>query len=126
MLMMVMRTRFCNISTLFSKLFPEEEEYQKKLFMLKIGRFFRNKTLRLWLSASFDIVFSSLPVHFTSHQLPYCSYSYLMLDCNDISVKWGHLGHFDLESNFPTNPMGSSGPLWTRLYNNNYKNQNKN
>ena len=42
------------------------------------------------------------------------------------SVKWGHLGHFDLEPNFPTNPMGSSGPLWARLYNNNYKNQNKN
>ena len=45
------------------------------------------------------------------------------------SVKWGHLGHFDLEPNkhnFPTNPMGSSGTLWARLYNNNYKNQNKN
>ena len=42
------------------------------------------------------------------------------------SVKWGHLGHFDLEPNLPTNPMGSSGPLWARLYNNNYKNQNKN
>ena len=42
------------------------------------------------------------------------------------SVKWGHLGHFDLEPNFPTNPMGSSAPLWARLYNNNYKNQNKN
>ena len=30
------------------------------------------------------------------------------------SVKWGHMGNFDLESNkrnFPTNPMGSSGPL---------------
>ena len=27
------------------------------------------------------------------------------------SVKWGHLGNFDLETNFPTNPMGSSGPL---------------
>ena len=26
------------------------------------------------------------------------------------SVKWGHLGHFDLEPNFPTNLMGSSGP----------------
>ena len=41
------------------------------------------------------------------------------------SVKWGHLGHFDLEPNqhnFPTNPMGSSGTLWARLYNNNYKN----
>ena len=32
------------------------------------------------------------------------------------SVKWGHLGNFDLEPNFPTNPMGSSGPLWARLY----------
>ena len=42
------------------------------------------------------------------------------------SVKWGHLGHFDLEPNFLTNPTGSSGPLWARLYNNNYKNQNKN
>ena len=42
------------------------------------------------------------------------------------SVKWDHLGHFDLEPNFPTNPMGSPGPLWARLYNNNYKNQNKN
>ena len=45
------------------------------------------------------------------------------------SVKWGHLGHFDLEPNkhnFPTNPMGSSGTHWARLYNNNYKNQNKN
>ena len=40
-----------------------------------------------------------------------------------------HLGHFDLEPNkhnFPTNPMGSSGTHWARLYNNNYKNQNKN
>ena len=45
------------------------------------------------------------------------------------SVKWGHLGHFDLEPNkrnFPTNPMGSSATHWARLYNNNYKNQNKN
>ena len=45
------------------------------------------------------------------------------------SVKWGHLGHFDLEPNkhdFPTNPMGSSGTHWARIYNNNYKNQNKN
>ena len=45
------------------------------------------------------------------------------------SVKWGHLGRFDLEPNkhnFPTNPMGSSGALWARLYNNNYKIQNKN
>ena len=32
------------------------------------------------------------------------------------SVKWGHLENFDLEPNFPTNPMGSSGPLWARLY----------
>ena len=32
------------------------------------------------------------------------------------SVKWGHLCHFDLEPNFPTNPIGSSGPLWVRLY----------
>ena len=45
---------------------------------------------------------------------------------NHSSVKWGHLGHFDLKLNFPTNPMGSSGPLWARLYNNNYNNQNKN
>ena len=36
------------------------------------------------------------------------------------------MGNFDLEPNFPTNPMGSSGPLWARPYNNNYKNQNKN
>ena len=45
------------------------------------------------------------------------------------SVKWGHMGNFDLElnkHNFPTNPMGSSGTLWARLYNNNYKNENKN
>ena len=45
------------------------------------------------------------------------------------SVKWGHLGHFDLEPNkhnFPANPMGSSETLWARLYNNNYKKQNKN
>ena len=45
------------------------------------------------------------------------------------SVKWGHLGHFDFElykHHFPTNPMGSSGTLWARLYNNNYKKQNKN
>ena len=45
------------------------------------------------------------------------------------SVKWGHLGYFDLEPkkhNFPTNPMGSSGIHWARLHNNNYKNQNKN
>ena len=44
-------------------------------------------------------------------------------------VKWGHMGNYDLEPNkhnFPTNPMGSSGTLWARLYNNNYKNQNKN
>ena len=30
------------------------------------------------------------------------------------SVKWGHLGHFDIEpnkQNFPTNLMGSSGTL---------------
>ena len=42
------------------------------------------------------------------------------------SVKRGHLGHFDLEPNkhnFPTNPMGSSGTHWARLYNNNYKSQ---
>ena len=35
------------------------------------------------------------------------------------SVKWGHMGNFDLEfnkHNFPTNPMGSSGTLWARLY----------
>ena len=32
------------------------------------------------------------------------------------SVKWGHMVNFDLEPNFPTNPMGSSGPLWARLY----------
>ena len=42
------------------------------------------------------------------------------------SIKWGHLGHFDLETNSLTNLIGSSGPLWARLYNNNYKNQNKN
>ena len=23
------------------------------------------------------------------------------------SVKWGYMGNFDLEPNFPTNPMGS-------------------
>ena len=50
----------------------------------------------------------------------------LALNLDKSSVKWGHLGHFDLKPNFPTNPMGSSGPLWARLYNNNYKNQNKN
>ena len=35
------------------------------------------------------------------------------------SVKWGHMGNFDLElnkHNFPTNPMGSSGTHWARLY----------
>ena len=35
------------------------------------------------------------------------------------SVRWGHMGNFDLEPNkhnFPTNPMGSSGALWARLY----------
>ena len=35
------------------------------------------------------------------------------------SVKWGDLGNFDLElnkQNFPTNPLGSSGTLWARLY----------
>ena len=32
------------------------------------------------------------------------------------SVKWGYMGNFDLEPNFPTIPMGSSGPLWARLY----------
>ena len=45
------------------------------------------------------------------------------------SVKCGHLGHFDLEPNkhnFPVNPMGSFGTHWARLYNNTYKNQNKN
>ena len=45
------------------------------------------------------------------------------------SVKWSHLGHFDLEPNkhnFPNNPMGSSGTHWAKPYNNNYKNQNKN
>ena len=26
------------------------------------------------------------------------------------SVKWGHIENFDLEPNFPTNPMGSLGP----------------
>ena len=39
--------------------------------------------------------------------------------CNS-SVKWGHMGNFDLEPNkhnFPTNPMGSSGTHWARLYN---------
>ena len=45
---------------------------------------------------------------------------YLRVCLPDISsVKWGHLGHFDLEPNkhnFPTNPMGSSGTLWARLY----------
>ena len=30
--------------------------------------------------------------------------------CNS-SVKRGYMGNFDLEPNFPTNPMGSSGPL---------------
>ena len=50
-----------------------------------------------------------------------------LVDANvDSSVRWGHLGHFDVETNFPTNPMRLSGPLWARLYNNNYKNQNKN
>ena len=42
------------------------------------------------------------------------------------SVKQGHLSHFDptpTNTFSPTNPMGSSGPLWARLYNNNYKNQ---
>ena len=42
------------------------------------------------------------------------------------SVKWDHMGNFDLEPskhNFPTNPMGSSGTLWARPYNNNYQNQ---
>ena len=35
------------------------------------------------------------------------------------SVKWGHMGNFDPtphKHDFPTNPMGSSGPLWARLY----------
>ena len=32
------------------------------------------------------------------------------------SVKWGYMGNFDLEHNFPTNHMGSSGSLWARLY----------
>ena len=35
------------------------------------------------------------------------------------SVKWGHMGNFDLEPNkhnFSTNPMGSSETLWDRLY----------
>ena len=27
------------------------------------------------------------------------------------SVNWGYVGYFDLELNFPTNPMGSSRPL---------------
>ena len=27
------------------------------------------------------------------------------------SVKWGRMGNFDLEPNFPTNPRGSSEPL---------------
>ena len=48
---------------------------------------------------------------------------------NSSVLKWGHMGNFDLEPNkhnFPTNPMGSSGPLWARPYNNNYKNQSKN
>ena len=42
------------------------------------------------------------------------------------SVKWGHLGNFDptpTDTIFFTNPMGLSGPLWAKLYNNNYKNQ---
>ena len=35
------------------------------------------------------------------------------------SIKWGHMGNFDLElskHNFPTNPMGSSGTLWARRF----------
>ena len=38
---------------------------------------------------------------------------------HDSSVTWGHMGNFDLEPNkhnFPTNPMGSSGTFWARLY----------
>ena len=45
------------------------------------------------------------------------------------SVKWGPMGNFDVEPNkhnFPIKPMGSSGTLWARLYNNNYRIQNKN
>ena len=59
----------------------------------------------------------------------YEDFTELYRTINESSVKWGHLGDFHLEpnkDNFPTNPMGSSGPLWARLYNNNYKNQNKN
>ena len=35
------------------------------------------------------------------------------------SVKWGHMGNFDLElnrHNFPNNPMGPSGTHWAWLY----------
>ena len=35
------------------------------------------------------------------------------------SVKWGHMGNFDptpTNTISPTNPMGSSGPVWARLY----------
>ena len=39
-----------------------------------------------------------------------------LLSMRNSSVEWGHLGNFDLEPNFPTNPMGSSGPLWARCY----------
>ena len=42
------------------------------------------------------------------------------------SVKWGHMGNFDpTPTNITslTNPMGPSGTLWARLYNNNCKNQ---
>ena len=35
------------------------------------------------------------------------------------SVKWGYMGNFDptpTNTISPTNPMGSSEPLWARLY----------
>ena len=42
-----------------------------------------------------------------------------LLSMRNSSVKWGHMGNFDLEPNkhnSSTNPMGSSGTLWDRLY----------
>ena len=43
--------------------------------------------------------------------------------CNS-SVKWGYMGNFDLEPNFPTNPMGHLGHFGLGSIFHNYYNLN--
>ena len=69
-----------------------------------------NKKIKIRYMICIIILFMVINIKIMLYLL-FINKTILLLIRHDSSVKWGYMGNFDLELNFLTNRMGSSGPL---------------